>query len=259
LIKWEAPLSANADDTVRWRWFDGKPFPYISATSVLGLIVPDGLKKWFVNNDGATVRRVSEQAADRGTKIHDLIEQINLRREIAIDIEFTEIIKQYKIFLSEVRPEFIHTEKDLQSDRFGFSGRADAIVRIGDRQEIWDFKTGRVSTTTGWQLGAYKIAAEEMGIRVDGLRVVQVNPKLNKVEVFNYEHFDFVENMFLKTLDLFKGVYFNNLRRGVSVPNQEKVSFPIEYLTLDSAYEYKRGKNEKAIETGGQNKRKESV
>lgn len=238
MITWEAPLSTNAVDTVRWRWIDGKPFPYPSVTSCLDIIVPDGLKKWFINTDGATVRKVSEEAAARGEKIHSIIEDINSGRNPAIDNAYASIIREYKNFLSEVRPEFIEIEKTLYHEDYGYCGRCDCIVKIGDKIELWDFKTGRISTSTGWQLGAYKLAAERMGLTIDGMKAISVNPRLNKVEVYNYEHFDFCSTMFLKSFDLFKAIYFNTLKRGISVPNKEKVAFPVEWLTLDTARDF---------------------
>jgi hypothetical protein len=239
---WEAPLSTNAVDTTRWRWPDDMPYPCVSVTSVLSLIVPDGLKKWFVDTDGETVRRISGKAADRGTKVHEIIEAINRRQSPAVDFEFAEIIKQYQEFLSTVQPEFIEIEKELIHKRYGFSGRADCIVRIGDKVELWDYKTGRISTQTGWQLCAYKCACEEMGLKIDGVKAIGVNLKLNKIEVYKYEHFDFCALAFLKALDLFKATYFNTLAKGIAIPNStEKVKFPIDFLTFDSAHDYAKG------------------
>jgi len=236
---WEAPLSANAVDTVRWRWPDDMPYPCPSVTSALGIIIPDGLKKWFINTDGAIVRRVSKTAADRGTRAHELLELICGKREIAVPSEFANITKAFKEFLSTVRPEFLHLEKEIIHRLYGFSGRADAIVRVGDRVELWDWKTGRITTETGWQLGGYILGLRSMGIHIDGMKAIKVDLKLNKIEVYEYEHIDFCIAKFLKALDDFRGLYFNNLMRGISVPDQkEKAKIPLSLLTFDTAYHF---------------------
>lgn len=245
MLTWTKEINPSSYETVRWRMEEGQEFPYISVTSVLSLIVPDQLKKWFIETDAQTCRSISKKSAQKGTDIHQLLEDINLGLQVTPPQELSKIAMEYKNWLDDIKTntkfKFIAIEKELLSKTYGVSGGIDAIVEINGKNEIWDYKSGRVTTMTGWQLGAYKLLAEENGIKIDGLKAIQINQKLNKIEIFQYEHFDFCILAFLKSLDIFKATYFNKLSKGIACPDGQVRKLPLDYLTFDSSYNYKKG------------------
>jgi hypothetical protein len=85
--------------------------------------------------------RNSGRAADRGTSVHDYLEAKAAGR----DVELTGEALTYKAgadeFLERYRPEFVLTEFTVFGD--GYAGTADALVRIGGRLLVADYKTSK--------------------------------------------------------------------------------------------------------------------
>jgi hypothetical protein len=251
---WSAPLSSNCkNSTVRWYMEDGMQYPCISVTSVLGLIVPDGLKEWFIRTEAWKVNDITEVAGQKGTDIHNILEEISKGNKVEVPEKWRDLINKYHEYISKFDEfEVLEVEKAVYHKEYGYAGRVDLIVKVNGKVEVWDWKTGRMSVHSGWQLGAYKLALEDYyDYKIDGMRVISVSHRMNKVEDLVYKHFDFCTNAFLKALDVFRAEYFNVLVRGVNVPDtKERLKFPIEVLTKDCAYDFKqRGSHGKEQDT----------
>lgn len=86
--------------------------------------------------------RNSGRAADRGTSIHGYLEAIAEGREPPVlEGDAVRYRKAADDFLVRYRPEFIHTEFTVFGN--GYAGTADAMVIIGGRLLIADYKTSK--------------------------------------------------------------------------------------------------------------------
>lgn len=126
--------------------------------------------------------RKSGRAADRGTSVHDYLEA----RAAGRDVELSGEALTYKAgadqFLEQYRPEFVRTEFTVFGD--GYAGTADALVRIGGRLLVADYKTSKaLYPEIALQLAAIRYAdtiVDESGSEpmpdVDGCVGVLITP-----------------------------------------------------------------------------------
>jgi hypothetical protein len=101
-----------------------------------------------------------DTAADVGSRIHLLAEQINRGIEPAVSTDEAPFIASYRQFLADFSPRFLAIEEMVCTLRHGgWAGTLDGIAVIGG--EIWmlDLKTGAgLYPETGLQLAAYASA-----------------------------------------------------------------------------------------------------
>ena len=127
-----------------------------------------GLKMARENNgDLEAPRRISKEAQEEGTKLHEAIESyINTREIDENNLAFTSWLKQFgsKTFLA--------TERFCVNPTLQYGGTIDAISMGQDGElEIWDWKTKDATSFSKYggsvkdhaQLGAYASALHEMG------------------------------------------------------------------------------------------------
>lgn len=105
----------------------------------------------------ATVQR--DRAANAGSEIHQLAEAIVRGHDVEVPEDLAPYVAAYRTWISRFEPEFLAAEEMVVSERHGYAGTLDAIVRIAG--EIWllDLKTSRgVYLETACQLSAYGAA-----------------------------------------------------------------------------------------------------
>lgn len=146
---------------------DGERFP--SVTTVLGMLEKGGLAKWrgAVGNDEAD--RISKEAADYGTAIHQLIEYINRGNRGPFGEPDDTVVAPYIRWYDENIAAVLGAERLCISRRFKYAGTADGVVIMnGDRNAtIIDLKTSKTDLAQReWalQLAAYALALEEEDI-----------------------------------------------------------------------------------------------
>lgn len=131
---------------------------------------------------GAASRR-STAAAGRGTDVHQYLEYCLNGWEPE---PLNELAEQYRygaeMFLENEQPELIASETTMFYPTY--AGTADAVVRLGDRVALIDFKTSqRIYPETSLQLAAlwacelWHDGSEEIPkVRVDDLITVRIDP-----------------------------------------------------------------------------------
>lgn len=201
------------NDSDGWRWYDNK----VSVTTIIkNTIANPSLNNWFKKNSLNKITKTTEQAATFGTEAHELFEKIMNGEIVDPSVEYRPVVNSFVKWAEAHCVQKIHTELNLVSNKMGFAGTCDFIGYVDGKLVIADWKTSRTySITNGYQLGAYRLAAIEMGL-VDetcGLMGIQISRINGEIKAFEYEHIEFVENAFLNTLDLFKAVYFNKLKK----------------------------------------------
>lgn len=153
--------------TGRHYTIDGERFP--SVTTVLGILEKSGLARWrgHVGNDEAD--RVSREATDYGTAVHQLVERINRGNRGPFGEPDDGVVAPYLAWFDEHVSAVLGAERLCVSRRFGYAGTADGVVILyGDRDAtIIDLKTSKTDLAQHeWalQLAAYSLALEEEGV-----------------------------------------------------------------------------------------------
>lgn len=101
--------------------------------------------------------RDREKKADLGTLLHSLAEARALGRPLPeITADVAPLYRQYQRFMAEWRPEVEMTEATVFNVRESYAGTLDAIVRMGGRRLLLDWKTGKdIYPEVSLQLAAY--------------------------------------------------------------------------------------------------------
>ncbi len=100
-----------------------------------------------------------DTAADIGSRVHRLVEQLATGTEPEVTDEEAPFVAAYRGFLSAYRPRFLAVEEMVVSLRHGYGGTLDAIAVIGGARWLREGKTGTgVYAETALQLAAYAAA-----------------------------------------------------------------------------------------------------
>ena len=155
---------------------DGKRFyvdlngaRYPSVTTVVGLSTRDGIKLWRDRVGEEEANRVSQAAAKKGTRFHELVETYMRKEEPYV--EFDNLIqegqfKSLRPILDDIIP--FSLEAPLYSDRLKMAGRVDCVGMMDGAICIIDFKTSAKPKIEEYakpwylQMTAYAIMVEEL-------------------------------------------------------------------------------------------------
>lgn len=182
----ETPLGLTRTAAHVYTWSDGRAIysPLPSVTTILKVVDKSGpLVGWAKRETAAcAVRNLDvlvrmretggdaaatdwlkkipdyqrDSAANVGTRIHALAEQINRGLEPAVSPDEAPMIDAYRQFLTAFRPRFLAVEEMVCSLRHAYAGTLDAIAVIGDETWMLDLKSGvGLYPETGLQLAAY--------------------------------------------------------------------------------------------------------
>lgn len=209
-------------DVDSWSWYQeiggtGKP----SVTSIIdaGAPIPLKLKQYFIRNSEKKQADTLTKTAATGTEFHDLLEKtLNKPFEGVVDVpeKFKEHHKAFEKWRQEVGLEPIHLEKNLVSEKYGFAGTCDFIGMMNGELTLIDWKTSNVykKEAFGMQLGAYRLAAIEMGLVPPdcGMGILQVKRDGGDLKYFKYQQFQSCEDAFLRALDQIKFYYWSKLK-----------------------------------------------
>ncbi len=102
-----------------------------------------------------------DQAANRGTEVHALAEELIHGRQVDVPAELVGHVDSYVRFLDEWQPEPLAVERVVASRKWNYCGTFDAVYRLRDgRVVIGDIKTSRsgIYAETALQLAAYRYA-----------------------------------------------------------------------------------------------------
>lgn len=135
----------------RWYKISGKW--HMSITTLLDKCYPKGyaLMQWMKNQpDAETADRLKNEAADRGTRVHEAIEKLIKNRKISlvsVDKEPIYSRDEYRMiqgfinWYREYRPEIIKTEFYCYDDTLKIAGRGDCLCTINGQLHYVDWKT----------------------------------------------------------------------------------------------------------------------
>jgi hypothetical protein len=110
-----------------------------------------------------------DKAANRGTEVHKLAEDLIHGRPVDVPPELAGHVDSYVRYLDEWQPEPILVERTVASRKWNYAGTLDDVSRLPDgRVVIGDIKTSRsgIFAETALQLAAYRFA--EVWVDDDG-------------------------------------------------------------------------------------------
>ena len=125
---------------------DGSLYP--SITTVLSVRSKEGLAEWRKRVGEDVANYISRTAANRGTKVHKMVEDFLNNEEVVQDNrEFLPwcLFQQMKPVLQEKIGTIFMQEAGLYSDKYRVAGRVDCIAEWDGVPSIIDFKTSRSS------------------------------------------------------------------------------------------------------------------
>jgi hypothetical protein len=206
LPDWAANLAATAAfDRLPWLNRCSRVAP-CNATKTDGACgqCRDCATAWLANRHN----EVRDEAADKGTRVHESAEQLALFGEGAyVDEDIRPFVDQYDRWRRLYRPEYLATEMTVISRKWGYAGTLDGILRFPDDSPLpdkfihlrgipllEDTKTGKhVGLPAAWQVNAYARAdavllpdgSEQPMPPVEGGLILHVRPdKIQMREVF---------------------------------------------------------------------------
>lgn len=154
------------DDATHTYRLDGLVIPSVSA--ILG---PLSKAKY-----AGISERTMDRAADKGTAVHNSIENW-IKFEIEdIPPEHIGYFNAFRAWWDEFRPEVVGSEVRICHRLMRYGGTADLVAYIGDELTLVDYKSTYVISdmTCGVQLEAYAQALADMGIRIQRKRILHL-------------------------------------------------------------------------------------
>lgn len=137
--------------------------------------------KWLRDN-GQDAENIKNNAAESGTKVHELCGQLLEGKELVYNPAFITELEWKKIisfaaWYDEFKPDrIIANEKHVRSLKHGFAGTMDILAEKNGKIYILDIKSGKSIHDSYWaQIAAYAEAVKEMeGLKVDYLGIIHV-------------------------------------------------------------------------------------
>jgi len=212
--------ASNTPNGRQYETPDGKLYP--SVTTVMSHASKESIKAWRERVGEEEANKISNQAATRGTKIHDLCENVLLNNDIDTN-NLSLLDKQMwdrfcPAVLDPLILNNIHALEDsLYSDHLRMAGRVDCIAEWEGKLSVIDFKTSRKSKKKEWidnyfmQCTSYAIMFEEMtGIPVPQI-VVAIAVEGEFPQIFVEKRDNYVEKLLNLRLDYerFEKLYAN--------------------------------------------------
>jgi len=206
-------------------WHEGN-IPFVSVTTVLGVIGKPALQYWFgkevykamVNDPGLSEKEAlsapyvtSKAAMKRGTTVHAIVENYVDNKDYvdSASEEFKPYAKAFYNWVKDFDVEILEHEKTVLSHKYGYAGTMDLIVKFRNsgRIMIIDIKTGKdIYDDYFLQLSAYKQGLEEVeGIKADmGILLLPTNAAGKSTGKYKFQEADYCFNEFLSAKTLWE-------------------------------------------------------
>jgi len=190
-------LSRETKDGVRLYNVEGQKL--VSITSVTSHFNKDIFVKWRKRVGDEEANRITKRSTTRGTKVHTLIENHLLNKEVDPDTPGSKMLfLQAKDSLANINNIYA-LEKSLYSTELGVAGTVDCIAEYDGELAIIDFKTAAKPKPRDWienyfvQAAAYAcMFYERTGIPVKKLVILMT---CENGEVTVYQEYDKMKYM----------------------------------------------------------------
>lgn len=161
---------------------------YPSITSILSILSKKSIEEWKKRIGHEKANKISRQASNRGTKVHELTEKyINNDPEYNLGY-FPDVISSFK----KIKPELnkidniLLQEAALYSDELKIAGRVDCIADYDGKLSIIDFKTSRKPKKREW-IDSYFMQAAFYGKAFHERTGIKINQSVIIIAVDGFE------------------------------------------------------------------------
>lgn len=182
---------------------DGNKYP--SITTVLSLQSQEAMAKWRAKIGEEEAKKITTQAATRGTAVHQLAEDyVNNKEDWAKGAMPANLFafNQIKPILDKHVNNVWAQEVPLYSDKFMIAGRVDCIAEWDGELTIIDYKTSRKPKKEEWiqnyfiQAAFYAAAFyERTGVAIKQFAIV-ITVDGSEPQVFRGKTFDYLEELY---------------------------------------------------------------
>ena len=196
-----------------------------SVTTITGFITLreqfEALMKWsnFLGFKHKKYMDVLNTKADFGSAVHENIhalltntepnpEVISKVKSIEDIFNLRSTMKIFDIFLKDLGVDISNTifsEESIASEKLGYVGTVDWVVKMNSKVYLIDFKTSStIHESMGLQLSAYRqLLLEEKGIKIDMAAILLLNEKRYKLIEYRHESLNEYYAKFSMIKDLF--------------------------------------------------------
>lgn len=177
---------------------EGILFP--SVTHALGDMKKDTLDSWRQKVGIEEAKKISKQAADRGTRVHKLAEDFLNNKPDWNKGAFPDALDLFK----PIKANLIFNVKEVYAQEFplysldlSVAGRCDLYCNYDGYDSVVDFKTSSGTKKKEWitnyfyQATAYSMMLRERGHRVDNFYILITSP--DGIQIFDHYVDDWVE------------------------------------------------------------------
>ena len=229
----------SKEGATRWYSVAGSKQWVPSVTSILSVADKgEYFHKWLANQGSwENACKVRDKAAQRGTIVHEISEDLLNGEEIILDAG-PEIIKRIMCLESwyyEYSPEIIAQEVMLAFPGVRFAGRFDILARIDGKNVLIDIKTGNYYKSHDLQASMYKILwdtiVEDTGagseFMVDEMYGLYLNDKWKKKPNPTFKKLKFLPNVVESAVNLWH--WMNSDYRGNDPRPKESLKLPSNF------------------------------
>lgn len=212
-----------------------------SVTTVIGEACSKGkfFDEWLMKN-GMNAITLRDEAAERGTAVHENIEMLLDGEEIVVDNEFIQkSLMSFERWYADIQPKIIDKELFLYHKDVAWAGTPDIIAEIKGRLSIIDIKTGEHRKSHEIQQLMYmelwnKIFPNNQILDLYGL---YTKGKWKKEPIYGFKKFKTDTDIHFKVYDLW---CFLNFPYGRPYPKQK--------ANLKGVFKLESGTTEQSIE-----------
>jgi hypothetical protein len=150
-------LKPKPKKTKRGRVYPINNEDYDSVTTPLKLITNPPIELWELRLGIQTARRIAKRAANFGTQVHSLCEDIARGGSPKVPKKYQQSRDNFVKWMDEKVDKILLVEEIVVNHRERIAGTLDLMVKLKDgRTAIVDIKTGKVRPTVALQLAAYQ-------------------------------------------------------------------------------------------------------
>ena len=170
---------------------DGKVVP--SVTTILSYVT--------ARHYGEISPLILQQAARRGTAIHEATQSMDYGFDIEVEPEFAPYLRAYAEFLNDYRPETLYSEWRVHDAFEEYAGTIDRVYKVGGELWVVDIKTTASPTRQNYisyctQLYAYAEAVrDEMPVERKISRFILFLKKDGKYRLVNCDDYETKHNI----------------------------------------------------------------
>ena len=226
----------NKEGYTRWYSIAGSKQWVPSVTSILSAAGKgEYFDKWLANQGSwENACKVRDEAAQRGTIVHEISEDLLNGEEVILDAgpDIVKRIMCLEQWYNDYQPEVIMQEIMLAFPGVRFAGRFDILARIDGKNVLIDIKTGGHYKTHDLQATMYKILWDTIVEHQDGgsefmideMYGLYLNDKWKKKPNPTFKQLKFLPNVVEGVADLW--YWLNSDYRGGNPRPKESVKLP---------------------------------